>query len=186
MDTLGSRGAVHLRASRLSASVLLRHAERLARLQELTGSWLVVNDRVDVALVVGARGAQLTSRSLRPADARRIAPALRRGASVHSPADAVAAEEGGAHWLVVGHVFETPSHAGEPARGVGLLEQAAAAARIPVIAIGGVTPERVAAVRARGAYGVAVIRGIGGAPHAGDAAARYLSAHDAHSGSITS
>jgi thiamine-phosphate diphosphorylase len=182
MDVLGPRGAVHLRAARLTASALLRHAERLARIQELTGCWLVVNDRVDVALGARARGAQLTSRSLRPGDARRIAPALRLGASVHAVDEAALAEEGGVDWVVVGHVFDTRSHPGEPGRGPGLLAQVVAAVRIPVIAIGGITPERVAAVRREGAAGVAAIRGVWGAARAGEGAARYLSAYDALDG----
>lgn len=180
MGAAGPRGAVHLRAPRLPARALLRHAERLARIQELSGCWLVVSDRLDVALAAGARGAQLTSRSLAPHDARRVAAALALGASVHSRAEAEAAQADGADWLVVGHVFDTASHPDAPGRGGGFLGDVARAVRIPVIAIGGVTPARVAAVRARGAHGVAAIRGIWGEPHAGDAVGRYLSAHDAH------
>jgi thiamine monophosphate synthase len=82
--------------------------------------------------------------------------------------------------VVLGHVWETASHPGQPPRGRELLAAVAAAVGIPVLAIGGVTPERVAAVRQEGAHGVAVIRGIWGAAHAGEAAARYLSAYDAH------
>jgi thiazole tautomerase (transcriptional regulator TenI) len=184
MEALGGRGAVHLRAAHATARTLVRHAERLARVQELSGCWLVVNDRVDVALATGARGAQLTSRSLRPDDARRvarpIAPALRLGASVHSPDDAAAAERGGADWVVAGHVFPTATHPDEGARGPGLVARVAAVVRVPVVAIGGITPARVTEVRGHGASGVAAIRGIWGAANAGRAAADYLSAYDAH------
>jgi thiamine-phosphate diphosphorylase len=180
MAALGARGAVHLRAPALPVRMVLAHAERLARIQELSGCWLVVNDRVDLALAAGARGAQLTSRSLRPADARRVAPALRLGASVHALDAAVEAEREGADWVVVGHVFETESHPGEPGRGGEFLARVAATVRVPAVAIGGVTPERVGALVAAGARGVAAIRGIWEAPHAGDAVGRYLSAYDAH------
>jgi thiamine monophosphate synthase len=76
-------------------------------------------------------------------------------------------------------VFETPSHAGEPARGATVLHDVCAATTLPVIAIGGVRPEHVAALLADGAYGVAVIRGIWRADDAESAAAEYLSAYDA-------
>ena len=179
MAALGPRGAVHLRAPGIAARALLAHAERLARLQELSGCWLVVNDRLDVALGAGARGAQLTSRSILPGDARRVGPGLRIGASVHDAEGAIAAAAGGADWLVVGHVFDTASHPGAPGRGVGLLASVARGVRLPVVAIGGITPERARELWRAGAHGVAAIRGIWGAAHAGDAAARYLSAYDA-------
>ncbi|CAA9328516.1 MAG: hypothetical protein AVDCRST_MAG11-2364, partial [uncultured Gemmatimonadaceae bacterium] len=162
------------------ARALLAAAERLARVQELSGCWLVVSDRVDVALASRARGAQLTSRSLAPGDARRLAPQLRLGASVHSVADAEAAARARADWVVAGHVFATASHPGAPGRGGGFVRAVAAAVPVPVIAIGGVTPDRVAALRAEGAHGVAAIRGIWAAAHAGEAVGRYLSAHDAY------
>lgn len=180
MNALGPHGAVHLRTARLDARALFGHAQRLARIQELTGCWLVVNDRVDVALAAGARGAQLTSRSIEPGDARRIAAGLRLGGSVHSVDEAVAGEQAGADWLVVGHVFDTASHAGTPGRGPEFLVGVAASVRIPVIAIGGITPPRVVGLLRGGAHGVAVIRGIWNAAHAGEAAASYLSAYDAH------
>jgi thiamine monophosphate synthase len=81
---------------------------------------------------------------------------------------------------VVGHVFDTASHAGEPGRGAGFLAGVAGSVHVPVIAIGGITPSRVEAVLRGGAHGVAVIRGIWGAAHAGEGAGHYLSAYDAH------
>src|SRR5688500_17421554 len=88
MRALGPRGAVHLRDGGVfPARRLLDLAGALADAQAATGCWLVVNDRVDVAVAAGARAVQLTSRSMGPADARRAAaarPALRVGASVHA------------------------------------------------------------------------------------------------------
>src|SRR5215831_16043780 len=103
MSALGARGALHLRAGRATAARLQALAAGLEAAQAVTGAWLVVNDRLDLALACRARGAQLTSRSLRVADARRAAPALAVGASVHSLAEAKAAAEEGASWLVAGH-----------------------------------------------------------------------------------
>ena len=178
MAALGPRGALHLRAGRISVARLQTLAGGLEAAQAVTGAWLVVNDRVDLALGARARGAQLTSRSLRVADARRAAPALALGASVHSLQEARAAGAEGATWLVAGHVFATATHPGEEGRGLPFLRAVTQAVPIPVIAIGGVRPEHCRVLRESGAYGLAVIRGIWDAPNAERAASDYLSAYD--------
>jgi thiamine-phosphate diphosphorylase len=179
MAAVGERGALHLRGPGLAARALHALAVTLAAVQRDTGCWLVVNDRLDVALAAGATGVQLTSRSMTPADARRAAPRLRLGASVHAVAEARAAAEGGADWVVAGHVYPTRSHPGEPPRGLQLVRDVAAAVRLPVVAIGGVTPAAVPALRAAGAAGVAVIRGVWAASDAERAATDYLASYDA-------
>ena len=175
MGVLGPRGALHLRAPRLTAAGLYELAQALAAAQNITGAWLVVNDRVDVALAVRARGAQLTSRSLLTADARHAAPTLALGASVHGVAEGVEAARAGADWLVVDHVFA-------PAAGDGAattrLERLAGLSSAPLVAIGGIRPRHCRALRMAGAHGVAVIRGIWDAPNAERAASDYLSSHD--------
>jgi thiamine-phosphate diphosphorylase len=179
MQTLGSRGAVHLRARIVPARRLVTIAEALRLAEQETGCWLVVNDRLDVALGAGARAVQLTSRSIRIADARRVAPGVAFGASVHSVEDVHDAQRGGAAWLVAGHVFRTPSHTGVEGRGLAFLRAVCAATALPVLAIGGVTPERTRDARDAGAHGVAAIRGIWAARDAEQAAREYLSAYDA-------
>nr|MCU0626528.1 thiamine phosphate synthase [Gemmatimonadaceae bacterium] len=147
-------------------------------LAEAHGSWVLVNDRLDVAMAAGVTGAQLTSRSLGVADARRVHPDIVLGASVHEPAGAWLAAGAGADFVVAGHVYATESHPGSTGRGEAFLrELVGAAGDCPVIAIGGITPERAAGVRAAGAHGIAAIRGIwfGDAP---GAVRRYLAAHD--------
>ena len=178
MAALGARGALHLRAGRLSAARLQKLAGGLEAAQAITGAWLVVNDRVDLALGSRARGAQLTSRSLRVSDARRAAPGLPLGASVHSLDDARTAANEGATWIVAGHVFATTTHPGEEGRGLSFLRSVTQAVAIPVVAIGGVRPEHCVLLRDAGAYGLAVIRGIWDAPNAERAASDYLSAYD--------
>jgi thiamine-phosphate diphosphorylase len=178
MGTLGARGALHLRAAYTSGARLQELGEGLAAAQAITGAWLVVNDRVDVALAVRARGAQLTSRSLTVDDARHAAPSLAIGASVHSFEDGRAAVESGADWMVAGHVFVTPSHPGEEGRGLPFVRALGAASTVPVIAIGGVRPSHWPQLREAGVAGVAVIRGIWDAPNAERAANDYLSAYD--------
>lgn len=178
MQALGPRGAVHLRGQIIPARRLLALAEALRLAEQETGCWLVVNDRLDIALGAGARAVQLTSRSIRIADARRIAPDVAFGASVHSVEDAHDAEHEGANWLVAGHVFRTASHEGREGRGLPFLSAVCSATKLPVLAIGGVTPERTPQAREAGAYGVAAIRGIWAARDAEQAAREYLSAYD--------
>lgn len=182
MHAGGSRVAVHLRAPRLNGRRLYDLACRLAALQRETGAWLIVNDRADVALTSGARGVQLTSRSMSPAAARRSVPTLFVGASVHSTADATEAVAAGVQWLVAGHVFETESHPGQEGRGTAFIERLAADSSVPILAIGGIRPEHVRTLRDAGAYGVAVIRGVWHASDAGAAVIDYLSAHGALGG----
>jgi thiazole tautomerase (transcriptional regulator TenI) len=178
MSALGPRGALHLRAGRATAARLQALAAGLEAAQAVTGAWLIVNDRVDLAIGSRARGAQLTSRSLRVADARLAAPALAVGASVHSLDEARIAAAEGASWLVAGHVFATATHPGEEGRGLPFLRAVAAAVDVPIVAIGGVRPEHCAVLREAGAYGLAVIRGIWDAANAERAASDYLSAYD--------
>jgi thiazole tautomerase (transcriptional regulator TenI) len=178
MAALGARGALHLRAGRVTAAKMQTLAEGLEAAQAITGAWLVVNDRIDLALISRARGAQLTSRSLSMADARRAAPGLALGASVHSVDEGRAAAADGADWLVGGHVFATATHPGEAERGLPFIRHLAESVQIPVLAIGGVLPAHASVLREAGVYGVAVIRGIWDAPNAERAASDYLSAYD--------
>ena len=178
MRVLGARGALHLRVHRVSGSRFESLAEGLAAAQGLTGGWLIINDRIDVALASGARGAQLTSRSLSAGDARRVAPGLALGASVHDLAEGRSAVVAGADWLVAGHVFASATHPGEASRGVSWVQTLVNSTTVPVIAIGGVRIEHAVALRKAGVHGVAVIRGIWDAPNAEQAARDYLSAYE--------
>ena len=92
-------------------------------------------------------------------------PALRReaellGVSVHSPEEAKRAEALGADYVTAGHVFATDCKRGVPGRGLDFLKATAAAARIPVYAIGGITARNAAAVRGAGAAGACVMSGL--------------------------
>ena len=178
MTALGPRGAVHLRARYLTAAQLYAIALALGDAQESTGCWLVVNERLDVALAAKTHAAQLTTRSLSVADARVVAGDLPLGASIHSALEALEAERDGADWIVAGHVYPTSSHAGTVGRGVELVAEVTAKTTIPCIAIGGVRPANVGALRDAGAWGVAAITGIWGAASAEAAATDYLSHYD--------
>ena len=79
MRTLGARGAIHLRAAAATSRHMYSLAAALAAAQDTTGAWLVVNDRVDIALASGARAIQLTSRSIDAADTMRALRATAPG-----------------------------------------------------------------------------------------------------------
>jgi thiamine-phosphate pyrophosphorylase len=170
--------AVQVREKDLGAADLAALCRRLRGATREHGALLIVNDRVDVALATDADGVQRTGASLAVDDIRAIAGArLRIGASVHSLDDAVDAESRGADWLVFGPVYDTPSKRryGAP-QGLDALAKVAGRVRLPVIAIGGITPARVAEVCAAGAFGVAAIAAILDAPAPADAVRRFLDA----------
>jgi thiamine-phosphate pyrophosphorylase len=170
--------AVQVREKDLAAADLAALCRRLRPLTQARNALLIVNDRVDVALATGADAVQRTGASLAVDDIRAIAGArLRIGASVHSVEDAVDAEARGADWLVFGPVYDTPSKRryGAP-QGLDALAKVSGRVRLPVIAIGGITPARVSEVRAAGAYGVAAIAAILDAPSPADAVRRFLDA----------
>ena len=176
-DALDGTVAFHLRGPRTTGRKLTRLARVLHEHAAASGITLLVNDRLDVALAVGAAGVHLGSRSVPPPDARRLLGANRLlGVSVHAENEAVEAAESGADYLFLGPLFETPSHPGVPAKSVDFIYRVAAVVDLPVVGIGGVTPERAAMVLASGAHGVAVIRGIWDAPSPPDAVQAYLDA----------
>lgn len=170
-----SRVAIHLRAAETTAHRMLELALELRVVSEVTGSWVLINDRVDLAIISGVTGAQLTSRSLTITDARRIAPQMVIGASVHATADAWMTAQSGATFLVAAPSSDDASHSADPMDFLQRVVDAAEAC--PVIAVGGMTPERVHAVVRAGAAGVAAVRGIW-LDDAVTATRRYLAAYD--------
>ena len=154
----GSDLAFHARGRGLTG---LEHYELAGRLAVRPPGRLFVNDRLDVALSVPTEGVQLGHGSLPVSAARALNPLLWIGVSVHDLAEAEAARLSGADYLVVGPVFATASHPGRAPLGLAKLQQiVAAAGELPVIAIGGVSIDRVREVRGAGAYGVAAIRAL--------------------------
>jgi thiamine-phosphate diphosphorylase len=153
-------------------------ATELAPMARESGTWLVVNDRVDVAMAVGTNLVHLGSRSLSITDARALlGPSARLGASTHSPAEADTAASMGADWIFAGTVYETPTHPQRAGTGwAGLAEIVTVAHGTPVLAIGGVTPDRIPEVLAAGATGAAVIRGVWSATRPVGAVHEYLDA----------
>lgn len=140
----------------------LDHAATLAERCRTAGATIVVNDRVDIALAVGAHGVHLGATDLPPATARRLlGPGAHVGATCRDPEAARRAEGDGADYVGAGPTYTTTTKAGLPAplgpRGV---EAIASAVEIPVIAIAGVTAERVPELLDAGAWGVAVVGAV--------------------------
>ena len=124
-----------------------------------TATRVVVNDRLDVALALGAVGVHLGGQSLPPQVVRRLVPpGFLVGVSCHSLEDALEAEASGADYVVLGPVYETPSKLGYgPPLGLGTLGEVARRLKIPVLALGGLTVERVTPCLQAGATGIAGI-----------------------------
>ena len=163
--------AFHARGRGLSG---LDHYELAVRLSACPPARLFVNDRLDVALAVGAAGVQLGQGSLPPADARRLNAGWWIGKSVHDLREAEAAHAGGADYLLVGPVFPTATHPDRAPLGSARLKEIVGLG-LPVVAIGGVTPERIPELVAEAAiHGVAAIRALWHAADPADAARRML------------
>lgn len=173
------RGAValHVRGPRAGGRRIFELARALTESADRVGAYLYVNDRVDVALTTCAHGLHLGRRSLPVEEARRLGgPELVIGVSTHEVDEAHEAERAGADYVFVGTVFPSASHPETAPAGTKLVTACAARIRIPVIAIGGITPERVPEVIEAGARGVAAIRGVWGAASAAGAVEAYLNA----------
>ena len=163
--------AFHARGRGLSG---LDHYELAVRLSACPPARLFVNDRLDVALAAGAAGVQLGQGSLAPEDARRLNPGWWIGKSVHDLREAEAAHAGGADYLLVGPVFPTATHPDRAPLGSARLKEIVGLG-LPVVAIGGVTPERIPELVAEAAiHGVAAIRALWHAADPADAARRML------------
>ncbi|HEV2032755.1 MAG TPA: thiamine phosphate synthase [Candidatus Dormibacteraeota bacterium] len=145
---------VQLRAPGLSTSALQREATELVNAVTVP---VLISSRCDVALASGAAGVNLPESDIATADARTLLGRRLVGRSVHSIKAAQQAEREGADFVIFGPVWESPSHPGSTPAGVTALELVARSVRIPVLAIGGVTEERIAECHAAGAAGYAAI-----------------------------
>jgi thiamine-phosphate pyrophosphorylase len=151
---------VQVRERGLEDRSLLALAEGVRDAIAGTGARMLVNDRVDVALAAAADGVHLPGSAAACSRIRSMVPdGFLVGRSVHSLGEAIAAAgDGGCDYLVFGTVFESRSKAASHAvAGLDALAEVCAAVRLPVLAIGGITAERVPDVVRAGAAGVAAI-----------------------------
>lgn len=150
---------VQVRERDLDGGRLLQFVSSCMTAVQGTRTRVIVNDRVDVAIAAGAHGVHLRGDSFDASRVRTWAPAtFLIGRSVRAVDDARAVEgAGGLDYLIFGTVFETGSKPGRPAAGLAALAAVASATRLPVLAVGGMTTDRIGDVMAAGAAGVAAI-----------------------------
>jgi len=152
---------IQLREKEMPMPNFLRLAEQIRARTTQEGALLIINDRVDVALAVGADGVHLGQADFPIAPARRLAPDLIIGASTHSPAEAQAAEHAGASYINIGPLFPTQTKQ-TSGKFIGLegLGEIARLVTIPWTVMGGIKPEHVPALTQAGACTIAVVTAI--------------------------
>jgi len=174
----GGVRAVQLREKDLSEREILRWAEKLRSLTSRFGARLLINDRLDVCLAVGADGVHLRADSLPVSAARKLlGPERLIGQSTHGVSEVIEAHRAGADFVVLGPIYDTPAKRlmGRPL-GPSVIRSAAAQVSIPVFAIGGIRLEQISEVIRNGGQGVAVISALLQAPNPREAAAMMLRA----------
>ena len=158
----GGAEVIQLRDKHLSDDELARIAERVLGICDAYGAQLIINDRVQVAKVVGADGVHVGRDDMPVQEARVVlGSAAVIGTSATSADEARAAHRAGADYIGVGHVFATTSKI-KPTPPIGLETLADAARNVsrPVIAIGGINESNAAEVIRAGAHGIAVIAAV--------------------------
>ncbi|MET0556736.1 MAG: thiamine phosphate synthase [Vicinamibacteria bacterium] len=174
----GGARIVQVRAKGASDRVLFALAQEALAAARASGVLLVVNDRPDVALMLGADGVHLGQDDLPPAEARRLlGPDAIVGWSTHSveQLDEAAAEP--VDYVAFGPVFPTATKRdADPVVGLDRLRTARARTARPLVAIGGITTGNARATAAAGADGLAVISGLLSAPDLAAAARAFAAA----------
>ena len=154
---------------------MLEKARKLIALCHKYNVPLLVNDRLDIAILSGADGVHLGLDDIPVAEARRLAGEdFLIGATAHNVEEALAAEKAGADYLGCGAVFATHTKKDTVPLGLDGLQAIRQAVRIPIAGIAGITTENYQQVLGTGADGVAVVSGILGAGSIRDAVIRFL------------
>ena len=152
---------VQYRAKAADGGVLYAEACRLKELCDKYNVPLIINDRLDIALAVGAAGVHLGQDDLPCAVARRlVGEDFIIGVSAHNPAEAVQAVSEGADYLGCGAVFGTATKHDVAKLGLENLRSIRKAVTVPMVGIGGITADNYAEVLATGADGAAIVSGI--------------------------
>jgi thiamine-phosphate pyrophosphorylase len=153
---------IQIREKKLSGSALFDLSVSIVALARPAGVLVFVNERTDIALAADADGVHLPSGSIRPSSVRRLAatqrPEFRIGVSCHSATELEDAAASGADFAVLSPVFTPISKSYDvPPLGLAAFEQLVRGARLPVLALGGITSEKVRPCLDAGAAGVAGI-----------------------------
>jgi len=157
----GGARIVQLREKEYSTRTLYRTAEQFRTETAEAGVLLIINDRIDVALAVGADGVHLGQDDLPIAAARRLAPRLLIGASTHSREEALQAEQEGADYVNIGPIFPTKTKEGiANFLGPEAIGSISSAITVPFTVMGGITASNLDLVLQQGARRVAMITAI--------------------------
>ena len=163
---------LQLREKNLDEDLFYEEAVSLQALAKKYGVPFVVNDNVDIAVRMNADGVHVGQSDMEAGDVRAIiGPDKILGVSAQTVEQAVLAEERGADYLGVGAVFPTGSKDDADDVSYETLKAICAAVSIPVVAIGGITPENVPELAGSGICGIAVISAIYARAHIKEAAA---------------
>jgi thiamine-phosphate pyrophosphorylase len=180
VETLAAAGVtlLQLRAKGLPDRAFVDLARAAVTAARREGARLIINDRVDVARVVGSDGVHVGQDDLPPADARRVlGDKAIIGYSTHSLEQLERAVGEPIDYVAIGPVFETRSKENpDPTIGPALVALARARTSIPLVAIGGIDRENAGEVLSAGADGVAVISDLFRAPDLKSALAKLLAA----------
>ena len=153
----GGADVVQLREKPTTDKQLLAMAAQVRDMTDGTGRLFIVNDRPDIAAIVGADGVHLGQDDLPIAEARRLLrPGAIVGRSAHSIAQVNAAVNEGADYIAVGPIFETTTKDAGPAVGADLLKEAVEICPLPIVAVGGINADNIAQIKASGGTCVAV------------------------------
>lgn len=155
MKVAGRATILQLRAPTSSARTIQEEAGALVQASPVP---VAVSSRCDIALATGAAGVNLPENDIPVEAARSLLGERLIGRSVHSLESALHAEGAGADYVIFGPVWASTSHSVSRPTGLAALAEVARALRIPVLAIGGVTEERIAECIDAGAAGYAAIR----------------------------
>ncbi|MEK6776482.1 MAG: thiamine phosphate synthase [bacterium] len=168
-------GLIQYRGKGKSGVVQLREASLLRNLTREYEADLVINDRPDIAMLSEADGVHLGAEDL-PVPAARdlMGYCMIIGATAHSLEEARQAEKTGADYIGFGSVFATRSKNGVPVAGLETLGDVARTVSVPVIGIGGITPENIKGVFSNGAAGAAVLSSVSGSSDPGRAVRNIL------------
>ncbi|MDQ7778506.1 MAG: thiamine phosphate synthase, partial [Planctomycetota bacterium] len=152
---------IQLREKRMADRALLDYAVKARRLTREQGARLIINDRVDIALLCGADGVHLGGDDVSVRAARRLAGgSLIIGATSHSPVEALARAAEGADYVSVGPVFASVTKPGLEPRGLAFVRHVARSFKLPFVAIGGINRGNVKSVARAGARWFAVSAAI--------------------------
>lgn len=150
---------IHIRERDWTAQDHVQAIEQLDQ-QGVPLEKIIINDRIDIAHIANVYGVQLAYHSLPIQTVKKYFPKLMISQSIHHVEQAMIAEAAGVDRLIYGHIYETESKPDQKPRGLTALKRLVNHVKVPIIAIGGITPERVEPILQTGAQGIAVLSGI--------------------------